>query len=64
MTLIRRIALLRAGGWAQWCITEDAELGLRLAHQGWQSAYVAHSFGRGLTPDSLAAYKAQRFRWV
>ncbi len=64
MTLIRRTALLEAGGWAQWCITEDAELGLRLAHRGWQSAYFAQSFGRGLTPDSLAAYKAQRFRWV
>jgi GT2 family glycosyltransferase len=64
MSLIRRTALIEAGGWAQWCITEDAELGLRLAHRGWQSAYIAQSFGRGLTPDSLAAYKAQRFRWV
>jgi len=64
MTLIRRAALDDSGGWAQWCITEDAELGLRLAHRGWQSAYVAQGHGRGLTPDSLAAYKAQRFRWV
>ena len=64
MTLIRREALVAAGGWAEWCITEDAELGLRLAHTGWQSAYVAESHGRGVTPDSLAAYKAQRFRWA
>lgn len=64
MTLIRREALRKAGGWAEWCITEDAELGLRLAHDGWKSAYVAQSFGRGVTPDSLTAYKAQRFRWV
>src|SRR6185369_12506809 len=30
MTLVQRQALLEAGGWAEWCITEDAELGLRL----------------------------------
>jgi hypothetical protein len=64
MTLIRRAALEAAGNWAEWCITEDAELGLRLAHAGWKSAYVAESYGRGVTPDSLAAYKAQRFRWA
>ena len=30
MTLIRRAALEKVGGWAEWCICEDAELGLRL----------------------------------
>ena len=64
MTLIRRQALQDVGGWAEWCITEDAELGLRLAQGGWQSAYVAKSYGRGVTPDSLTAYKTQRFRWA
>ncbi len=64
MTLIRREALQAAGGWADWCITEDAELGLRLAHKGWKSAYVAESFGQGVMPDSLDAYKAQRYRWA
>jgi len=64
MTLIRRDALQTVGGWSEWCITEDAELGLRLAHCGWKSAYVTESYGRGVTPDSLAAYKAQRFRWA
>ena len=64
MTLIRREALESVGGWAEWCITEDAELGLRFAHTGWQSAYVAKSYGRGLTPDGLSAYKSQRFRWA
>lgn len=64
MTLIRREALVAVGSWAEWCITEDAELGLRLAHAGWKSAYVSDSFGRGVTPDSLTAYKAQRFRWA
>src|SRR4029450_6605460 len=34
MTLVRRTALDDAGGWAEWCITEDAELGLRLFEHG------------------------------
>ena len=64
MTLIRRRALESVGGWAEWCITEDAELGLRLLAAGWRSRYTAHSYGWGLVPDSLAAYKRQRFRWA
>jgi exo-beta-1,3-glucanase (GH17 family)/cellulose synthase/poly-beta-1,6-N-acetylglucosamine synthase-like glycosyltransferase len=64
MTLIRRAALEQLGGWAEWCICEDAELGLRLLGAGCESIYVSHSFGRGLMPDSFTAYKRQRFRWA
>ncbi len=64
MTLIRKDPLIEKGGWAEWCICEDAELGLRLLADGYESVYVAHSFGHGLTPDSFQAYKKQRFRWA
>jgi cellulose synthase/poly-beta-1,6-N-acetylglucosamine synthase-like glycosyltransferase len=64
MTLIRKEALIAAGHWAEWCICEDAELGLRLLRNGWDSVYVPESFGRGVIPDTLAAYKTQRFRWA
>ncbi|HYM31490.1 MAG TPA: glycosyltransferase [Candidatus Cybelea sp.] len=64
MTLIRKAALERVGNWAEWCICEDAELGLRLFEGGYQSVYVNKRFGYGLTPDSFAGYKGQRFRWV
>jgi exo-beta-1,3-glucanase (GH17 family)/cellulose synthase/poly-beta-1,6-N-acetylglucosamine synthase-like glycosyltransferase len=64
MALIRRSALESVGGWGEWCITEDAELGLRLLEAGWTARYVPESYGRGLMPDSLAAYKKQRFRWA
>jgi exo-beta-1,3-glucanase (GH17 family)/cellulose synthase/poly-beta-1,6-N-acetylglucosamine synthase-like glycosyltransferase len=64
MTLIRRTAVSRAGHWAEWCITEDAELGLRLLREGYDSVYVKESLGRGLMPDTLSAYKTQRFRWA
>ena len=64
MTLIRSIALDEVDGWGEWCITEDAELGLRLLAAGWRSAYIPRSFGRGLLPDEFRSYKEQRFRWV
>ena len=63
MTLIRRAALERAG-WAEWCITEDAELGLRIFEAGLDAAYIPHSYGAGLMPDNLLDYKRQRFRWA
>ncbi|MBI1273392.1 MAG: glycosyltransferase [Alphaproteobacteria bacterium] len=64
MTLIRRAALLQVGGWAEWCICEDAELGLRMFEAGHEAVYLNHSFGKGLIPDGFAAYKTQRFRWA
>jgi len=64
MTLVRREALQRVGGWGEWCITEDAELGLRLFEQGYEAQYVPRSYGRGLMPDRYVDYKRQRFRWA
>jgi exo-beta-1,3-glucanase (GH17 family)/cellulose synthase/poly-beta-1,6-N-acetylglucosamine synthase-like glycosyltransferase len=64
MTIIRKSMLVESGRWAEWCICEDAELGLRIQASGWDTVYIRRSFGKGLTPDSFAGYKRQRFRWV
>jgi cellulose synthase/poly-beta-1,6-N-acetylglucosamine synthase-like glycosyltransferase len=64
MCVVRRDALQRVGGWAEWCITEDTELGLRLLEAGYRAVYTPVSFGRGLMPDTFAAYKSQRYRWA
>ena len=64
MTLVRRSALETAGGWAEWTICEDAELGLRLFRGGWQAVYSSRSFGRGVMPDDFAAFRKQRARWA
>jgi cellulose synthase/poly-beta-1,6-N-acetylglucosamine synthase-like glycosyltransferase len=64
MTLVRRSALERAGGWGEWCICEDAELGLRLMAAGHELRYVDEVLGRGLTPSDFEAFKSQRFRWA
>jgi exo-beta-1,3-glucanase (GH17 family)/cellulose synthase/poly-beta-1,6-N-acetylglucosamine synthase-like glycosyltransferase len=64
MTMVRKTALEEVGGWAEWCITEDAELGVKLMAHGYDSLYLNQSFGQGVTPDTYAGYKSQRFRWA
>jgi len=64
MTIVRRSVLQDVDGWSQWCITEDAELGLRILEEGYRAAYVPKSYGRGLMPDNFLDYKKQRFRWA
>ena len=64
MTLVRRNLLESTGAWAEWCITEDAELGLRIFEAGFEASYVPTSYGRGLMPDTFIDFKKQRFRWA
>ena len=64
MCVVRRAAMAEVGGWAEWCITEDTELGLRLFEAGYTAHYTSETLGRGLMPDTYDAYKSQRYRWV
>ncbi len=63
MTMVRRDLLERIG-WAEWCITEDAELGLRIFDAGYEATYVPQSYGRGVMPDTFLDFKKQRSRWA
>jgi cellulose synthase/poly-beta-1,6-N-acetylglucosamine synthase-like glycosyltransferase len=63
MGLLRRSVLEEVGGWDEWCITEDAELSLRILRAGYQGVYVEQSYGTGIMPLTFAALKSQRFRW-
>lgn len=64
MGIIRKSALDRYGGWDEFCLTEDAEMGLRVAVFGDRAAYVNHSFGRGLMPFDYTGLRNQRYRWA
>jgi hypothetical protein len=63
MGLIRRVALDELGGWDEWCITEDAEISIRLLRAGWSGMHVDESGGRGIMPLTFEALKGQRYRW-
>ena len=64
MTMVRKQVLEQVGGWAEWCITEDAELGLRIFEQGYEAHYIPHSYGRGVMPDTFIDYKKQRLSLI
>jgi exo-beta-1,3-glucanase (GH17 family)/cellulose synthase/poly-beta-1,6-N-acetylglucosamine synthase-like glycosyltransferase len=64
MTLIRKDALLNEHGWAEWCITEDSQLGLSLFRRGYEAVYSKKSFGKGVMPDDFNAFRKQRYRWA
>ena len=64
MTIVTKSALAEVGGWSEWCITEDTELGLKLFEAGFEAAYIPQAMGAGLEPDTLEAFMSQRYRWV
>jgi exo-beta-1,3-glucanase (GH17 family)/cellulose synthase/poly-beta-1,6-N-acetylglucosamine synthase-like glycosyltransferase len=64
MTMVRRSVLEQSGRWSEWCITEDAELGLRIFELGFKAVYIPKSYGKGLIPDTFLSYKNQRSRWA
>ena len=64
MTIVRKDALSEVGGWSDWCITEDTELGLKPVRGGLRRRLYSGEHGQGLTPDTLRAFITQRYRWV
>jgi cellulose synthase/poly-beta-1,6-N-acetylglucosamine synthase-like glycosyltransferase len=64
MCLVRRSALVDAGGWSSDTIVEDADLGLSLLARGWRAQYTRRRYGWGLLPSDFVAYKRQRHRWA
>lgn len=50
LVLLRRSAIEAAGGWAEWSLAEDVELGLRLLRDGWHGACASESLGDACQP--------------
>lgn len=59
----RRTALVAAGGWDAWNVTEDADLGLRLARFGHRVGAIA-SPTLEAPPEAGGVWLAQRSRWL
>jgi cellulose synthase/poly-beta-1,6-N-acetylglucosamine synthase-like glycosyltransferase len=51
------------GVYNEECITEDAELGLRINRFGYKGIFVNKVLARGLIPYDLEAFKKQKSRW-
>lgn len=62
---IRRELMEQLGGWDETCLTEDAELGIRLnlSHARMRILYDDEFVTREETPSTLAQFIKQRTRW-
>lgn len=59
----RVLALKAAGGWDAWNVTEDADLGLRLARMGYGVTTITLPTLEE-APESLPVWVPQRSRWI
>jgi cellulose synthase/poly-beta-1,6-N-acetylglucosamine synthase-like glycosyltransferase len=61
----RRKLLEQAGGWDQECLTEDADIGIRLSTQGVRTRVIYdHRYvTREETPTTVGEFVKQRTRW-
>lgn len=59
----RTAVLDRIGGWDAWNVTEDADLGVRIARLGYRSRII-HSTTLEEAPNTTKAWLKQRTRWL
>ena len=59
---IRRDVLVGMGAWDAWNVTEDADLGIRLARHGWRTAMLGSTTYEEANSDAINWVK-QRSRW-
>ena len=62
--VVRRSALLAAGGFVTDSLSEDYFTGICLSAQGYRLIYLDEKLSAGLAAESIAAHAAQRLRWV
>lgn len=59
-----RVEALRAlGGWDAWNVTEDADLGFRIARFGWRTGVLTRATSES-PPQDLRQWLPQRTRWL
>jgi len=59
----RATVLRQVGGWDAWNVTEDADLGLRLARFGWRVEDLRSTTWEE-APNTFSAWMNQRTRWM
>ncbi len=62
--VMRREALLQAGGLDENSVTEDFATSLKLHVAGWTSLYYGETYVMGMGPETLSAYFRQQYRWA
>ena len=63
-SIVRRAALLDAGGVATETVTEDIHTSIRLHRRGWKTVYHKETLAFGIAPQTMVAFGVQRLRWA
>ncbi|MGJ3232943.1 MAG: glycosyltransferase [Oceanicaulis sp.] len=61
--VFRRAALEQCGAWDPYNVTEDADLGFRLARRGWRAGLIQPGTDEE-APQTLKDWTGQRSRWL
>lgn len=62
--VLRRTALLEAGGMREDNIAEDFLTSLSIHQLGWKSHYIPNVLAEGMAPQDFLSYYKQQFRWA
>ena len=62
--LLRKSAILEAGGWQDDTLTEDLDISYRMQLKNYRIVYLPFVECLSELPSSLAAFKRQQFRWT
>jgi len=60
----RRAAVLKAGGFTNETLAEDADLTLKLLRRGYRITYENEAIAYTEAPDTVRTFLKQRFRWM
>ena len=62
--VLRKKAILRAGGWSADTLAEDLDLSYRIQGQGYKILYLKDLHSPGELPPTLPSFKNQQGRWA
>lgn len=61
--VLRREAILEAGGWSHDTITEDIDISYRAQLNGWNFVYLFNQVSPAELPATFDSFKSQQHRW-
>ena len=62
--VLRKEAILDAGGWSSDTLSEDMDLSYRIQLQGWKAQYAREVTVPGEVPPNIPAFRSQQARWA
>lgn len=62
--VLRKKAILEAGGWHTDTLTEDLDLSYRMQNQGYRILYLKDLFSPAEIPPTVPSFKKQQARWA